>query len=104
VRTVAEGLVRGISASAEADGRTSRQAEFLTLGIEYFEIAFNLDRTVVVDYDFRSCHYNQSTLLLRLRLGLLLFVLHLVAECDVDVALELLVVLILHGHADALGA
>src|SRR5216683_1053191 len=52
VGAVAERLVLGCAAAAEADGCASGEAEGAAGGVEDFEIAFNADGTVVIYCDF----------------------------------------------------
>ena len=50
--TVAEGLVFGTAAAAQADRGASAQAERISLGILNHEIAFHAKRAVAVDRNF----------------------------------------------------
>ena len=51
MRAVAEGLVFGVAATAQADGRASSQAERLSIGVLNGELAFRSQRAVIVDRD-----------------------------------------------------
>jgi len=57
MRAVAKGLVCGVPAAAEPDGRPSGQAKGLSLRIKDLEIAFHTDGAVVIDSNFRDRHF-----------------------------------------------
>src|SRR5882762_3086446 len=57
MRTVAEWLVGGVAAPAEAYGRPACQAKGLPLGVDHFEITLHADGPVVLDCDFRRRHF-----------------------------------------------
>jgi hypothetical protein len=57
VRAITKGLVRGVPATAETDGRPASQAKEFTFGIEDLEVAFNADRSVVIHRYFRGRHF-----------------------------------------------
>jgi hypothetical protein len=57
VRAITKGLVRGVPATAETDGRPAGQAKGFTFGIEDLEVAFNADRSVVIHRNFRGRHF-----------------------------------------------
>ncbi len=54
VRAVAEGLVAGMAAAAQGDGRSSSKAERVAFLIFNFKIAFYSDRAVIKNRHF-SC-------------------------------------------------
>jgi hypothetical protein len=57
VGAIAEGLVGGMTAAAEPYGCPAGQAERLSFGIKDLELAFDADRTVVIDRYFRGRHF-----------------------------------------------
>jgi len=57
VRAIAEGLVCGVPAAAETDGRPASQAEGFSFRIEDLEVAFYADRSVVIHSNFRGRHF-----------------------------------------------
>jgi hypothetical protein len=57
MRAIAEGLVSGVAAAAEANGRSSGEAEELPVRIHNFEVTFHSDRPIVIDRDFRRRHF-----------------------------------------------
>jgi hypothetical protein len=57
MRAIAEGLVCGVPAAAEADGRPSGQAKGLSFRIKDFEVSFHSDGSVVIDRNFRGRHF-----------------------------------------------
>jgi hypothetical protein len=57
VGAVAEWLVRGVPATAETDRGPPSQAKGFSFGINDLEVAFNADRTVVIDCYFRGNHF-----------------------------------------------
>jgi len=57
MRAIAEGLVGGVAAAAEAYGSPSGETKGLPLGIDNFEITLHADGTVVFDRDFRRRHF-----------------------------------------------
>ena len=56
VRTVAEGLVGGVAATAKRDFRPVGEPEGFSSGIDDFEVTFDPQRTVVRGSDFRCGH------------------------------------------------
>ncbi len=56
VATIAKRLVRGVAATAQGDDGAAAEAEFLAFGVMNAEVAFDANRSVVVDCDFRRCH------------------------------------------------
>ena len=56
VRTVAEGLVGGVAATAKRDFRPAGESEGFSSGIDDLEVAFDPQRTVVRGSDFRCGH------------------------------------------------
>jgi hypothetical protein len=54
---VTEGFVRRVAAAAEADNRPASQAKGLSFRIKDLKLAFDADRSVVIDCDFRSGHF-----------------------------------------------
>jgi hypothetical protein len=54
---VAEGLVCGVPAAAEPDGRSAGQTEGLSFRVKDFEFAFDAYRSVVIDRNFRGWHF-----------------------------------------------
>jgi len=56
VRTIAKRFVFGLTAAAQADGGASGKPKSVTLGIDDFEVAFDSDRSVIVDDYFRRGH------------------------------------------------
>jgi len=50
-----------MAAAAQADGGPAAKSERLTLRIEDLEVAFYLDRAVVVDGDLGGCRFAKST-------------------------------------------
>jgi hypothetical protein len=57
MRAIAEGLVCGMPATAEPDGRPAGQAKGLSFGIKDLKVAFHPDGTVVIDSNFRGRHF-----------------------------------------------
>ena len=53
---VTKRLILRQTAAAKADGRATGEAERLTLRVANFKIALDLDRAVVVNYNFRGWH------------------------------------------------
>jgi hypothetical protein len=56
MRTVAERLVCGVPASAEADHRTPGETKRIAQRIDNFKVALNPDGSVVINRNFRGCH------------------------------------------------
>ena len=54
---VAEWLVGGVSAAAEADNRPASQPEWLSFGIKNLKFAFDANGTVVIDGDLGGRHF-----------------------------------------------
>jgi hypothetical protein len=54
VRTVAKGLVRGLTAAAKSYCGAPRQSEGFSFGVDDLEIAFDTKRTVMI-YDDSGC-------------------------------------------------
>jgi hypothetical protein len=57
MRTIAEGLVRGVPAAAETDDRPAGQTEGFAFRIEYLELALNPNGSVVIDSNSRGRHF-----------------------------------------------
>jgi hypothetical protein len=56
VASVAEGLILGVAAAAQTDGRTACEAEDCAGGVDNLEVAFNADGTVAETGDFGCGH------------------------------------------------
>jgi hypothetical protein len=50
---IAKRFVLRLTAAAQTDGGSSRQIEGFPLSIVNRKLAFDLDRPIIVDYDFR---------------------------------------------------
>ena len=61
VGTVAEGLVLGLSAAAEADGVAAGEVEGVAVHVVNGKVSLDADRAVVADSDFRWHFYQRST-------------------------------------------
>jgi hypothetical protein len=57
MRTIAERLVGGVAAPAEAYGCPACQAKGLPIGVDNFEITLHADGPVVLDRNFRRGHF-----------------------------------------------
>jgi hypothetical protein len=56
MRAITEGLVCGVPATAQPDGRPARQTKGLSFRIKDLEVAFHADGSVVIDSNFRGRH------------------------------------------------
>jgi hypothetical protein len=56
VTSVAEGLVLGVAAAAETDGRAAGEAESRACGVDDLEVAFNSNGAVAETSDFGGGH------------------------------------------------
>jgi hypothetical protein len=56
MRTVTEGLISRMTATAKANGGSSGKAERLALRIDDFEVTFHADIAIVIDDDFGCGH------------------------------------------------
>ena len=59
--SVAEGLVGGVTTAAKANDRASCKAKRAALGIYDFKIAFDTDRSIVVDGNSSRSHSGLQT-------------------------------------------
>jgi hypothetical protein len=57
VGAIAKGLIGGVAAPAESNGRPSGKPEGLPFGIYNFKLTFHPDGAVIVDRNFRRCHF-----------------------------------------------
>jgi len=57
VRAIAEGLVCGVPAAAEPDGRPAGQAKGFSFRIKDLEVSFHSDGSAVIDRNFRGRHF-----------------------------------------------
>ena len=107
--TITERFVHGLPTPAESNCFPAAKPKRFALGIENLKIPLQPNQPVVEHRYFSICHLF-SLLRLRLACGLrgrgkyrFLRILHFIAERDGALSTELLVVLILHGHANPLG-
>jgi hypothetical protein len=57
VGAIAKGLIGGVSAPAEANRRPSGEAKGFSFGIDNLKITFHPNGAVIVDRNFRRCHF-----------------------------------------------
>jgi len=58
VRSVAEGFVVAITATAQANDRSARQVVFGATAVVDFDVAFDTQRTIIIDGNFRRHRFN----------------------------------------------
>jgi len=59
--TITERLVCGVPATAKPDRGPASQAKQSTLWIKNLKVAFYADGTVVIDRNFRGCHFSPES-------------------------------------------
>jgi hypothetical protein len=57
MRAVTKGLIQGVAAAAKTDHRPARKAKRLSIWIDNLELAFQPNGAVVINRDFRRCHF-----------------------------------------------